>query len=500
MRRLFIFARLSVAALSSLVACGGKPANDASGSGGHGGYGGYGVTSSSSSSAGASGIGGNATGGSSVTSNGGSTPGGSGAGSAPAGSGGAGGRGSTGATSTGGLGGATGGGGADAGRTVLPCGSLPAAGTWQNISPPAFASPTNMETLAVVVDPSDGSVYAAAGNKTNGGNGGTGVYKSTDCGATFTLVSTGTNSDKLASGDPWAMLVAPDHPGTLYINNGYGNDPTIFRSTNGGVDWTELNPDPPHVTGSGAPFVQAIAMDPHDSAHLAVTFHTNCGSPYNAWCFSESSDSGATWHMFNGPVSVPGFTISGWTEASSISILGASAYLVLSPAGVHYTGDGGATWTLVLAYIDSTSYAGSTHILPDGTLYIGNSEGPIYQSASAPGHDPPFAIYQAPSLPVPMPRLPFDSGLSPAVTALQGAPTVTQIIDDGVNLFASNCYPQGSSFYRSTLANPTVWTQMPDSICANGVCRGSNEMAYDSAHHVAYSANWAAGLWRLVTR
>jgi len=31
------------------------------------------------------------------------------------------------------------------------------------------------------------TVYAAAGNKTNGGNAGTGVYKSIDCGATFTF-------------------------------------------------------------------------------------------------------------------------------------------------------------------------------------------------------------------------------------------------------------------------------------------------------------------------
>jgi hypothetical protein len=393
------------------------------------------------------------------------------------------------------------GGGADAGKLVHPCGDLPAAGAWQNISPPAFASPTNMETLAVVVDPSDGSVYAAAGNKTNGGNGGTGVYKSTDCGATFALVSTGTNGDKLASGDPWAMLVDPDHPGTLYINNGYGNDPTIYRSTNGGVDWTALNPDPQQVTGSGLPFVQAIAMDPHDSAHLAVTFHVNCGSPYTPWCFSQSSDGGATWHLFNGPVSVPGFTIGGWTEASSISILGASAYIVLSPAGVHYTGDGGATWTLVVASIDYTSYGGSTHILPDGTLYVGNSGGSIYESASAAGHDPPFAIYQAPSLPVPMPRLPYETGLSPAVTALAGSPQVTQIIDDGVSLFASNNLQYGTPiFYTAALASPTVWTPMPDSICANGACRGSNEMAYDGAHHIVYSANWGAGLWRLITR
>src|SRR5277367_1980165 len=41
MQRPFIFAGLSVAALSTLVACGEGLANDARATGGHGGYGGY---------------------------------------------------------------------------------------------------------------------------------------------------------------------------------------------------------------------------------------------------------------------------------------------------------------------------------------------------------------------------------------------------------------------------------------------------------------------------
>jgi hypothetical protein len=357
-----------------------------------------------------------------------------------------------------------------------------------------------MEALAVVVDPRDQTVYAAAGNKTNGGNGGTGILKSTDCGASWALASTGMNGDKLASGDPWAMLIDPSHPDVLFVNNGYGTDPTLYKSTDSGVNWTALNPDPEQVTGPGAPFVQAIAMDPFDSAHLAVTFHADCGAPYTPWCFSESSDGGATWHEFNGPTSVPGFKITGWMEASSISILGPSSYVVLSPGGVHFSADGGATWTLVVAEIDNTSYAGSTHILPDGTLYLGDSGGSLYYSAPAPTHAPPFALYQAPTLPVASPRLPFQTGLSPAVQPLANSPHVTQIVDDGISLFASDSFAQAAPFYTAQLSDTTTWTQMPDKICSGDVCRGSNEMAYDVAHHVVYSANWGAGLWRLVTR
>jgi hypothetical protein len=165
---------------------------------------------------------------------------------------------------------------------------------------------------------------------------------------------------------------------------------------------------------------------------------------------------------------------------------------------VYFTSDGGRTWTLVLAEIDNTSYAGSTHIVPDGTLVIGNSAGPLYASAPAPGHTPPFALYQAPSLPVPQPRLPFQTGLSPAVTPIMNAPQGTQIIDDGVNLYASTS--TNPPFWKAPLSNTTAWTHMTDAICMNNVCRGSNEVAYDAVHHVIYAANWGAGLWRLVTR
>ncbi|HLK36294.1 MAG TPA: sialidase family protein [Polyangiaceae bacterium] len=401
----------------------------------------------------------------------------------------------------------------EAGDCTAPvsCEALAAAvGTWQNISPPAFRDPANMETLAVAVNPEDETVYAAAGNVTNGSacpagatcpSQGTGVLKSTDCGATWTLVTSktpGSAAANLFTGDPWALLVDPVTPATMYIDNGYGSGPTLYKSTNAGVDWTALDPDPARVVGTGLPFVQAIAIDPFDHLHLAVTFHANCGSPFTPWCFSQSTDGGATWKEFNGPTSVPGFTIGGWMEAASISILGATSYVALSPGGVYFTGDGGTTWTLVLAEIDDTSYAGSTHVLPDGTLVLGNSAGPLYASAPAPGHSPPFAIYQAPSLPVPQPRLRFQTGLSPAVTPILNAPQGTQIVDDGVSIYASTS--TSPPFWKAPLSDTTAWTRMPDAVCMNKVCRGSNEVAYDAVHHVIYSANWGAGLWRLVTR
>ena len=103
-------------------------------------------------------------------------------------------------------------------------------------------------------------------------------------------------------------------------------------------------------------------------------------------------------------------------------------------------------------------------------------------------------------LPVPQPRLPFQTGLSPAVTALAGSPQAVAIIDDGVSLFASTSSTQSQPFWTAPLSDATAWTQMPDAICVGSLCRGSNELAYDADHHIVYSASWGAGLWRLVTR
>jgi hypothetical protein len=385
----------------------------------------------------------------------------------------------------------------------VDCGALSTvAGKWQNISPPAFLTPVNLEIISVGVNPIDGTAFAAAGNVTNGSacpsgstcpSGGTGIYKSTDCGSTWARVSStaaGTDSAALLTGDPWAMLVDPVTPTTMYVNNGYGAPATIFKSINGGVDWTALNPDPTGVVGTPYPFVQAIAIDPFDHMHLAVTFHENCGGAYAPFCLSQSTDGGSTWHVFNGPTSIPNWTISGWMESASISILGASSYLVLTPAGIWYTKDGGGTWTQVLAQIVYSSYGGGTHIAPDGTLYVGATN--VYSSAPNPATSPPFAL---------------GAG-STTLSMVANSPLASVLTDDGLYLYAaSRATASGQVFWTAPLSNPTAWTPMPDAICASGVgaydgqpCAGSNAVAYDPTHHIIYSASEHAGLWRLVTQ
>jgi hypothetical protein len=422
-----------------LLACSGP-----SGSGReHGGSAG-GSGPSTGGSAGSLGVGGSvATGGSQTSAGGGSVGGSSTGGSAGQGTGGSG---ATGGDETGGTG----------PIVVTDCGELPEPGTWEKISPPEFLDPSNMETLAVVVGIQDQRVYAAAGNKTNGGNEGTGILESTDCGSTWTVKTTGTNSDKLLTGDPWAVMIDPRDPEVLYMNNGYGADPTLYKSTNGGVDFTQLST---HPTEGVTMHVQAIAMDPNDPDHIAVTYHGNCESPYNALCLSYSTDAGDNWTLFNGPAS-----LAGWQEAATLSIFGPGQYVFVAGTA-WYTDDTGESWTKVAEGGLFGSYAGGMAIAPDGTVYMGGNN--VYKSN--------------------------DNGATWDV--IPGSPKSSVLIHDGDTLFSSHPYGGEMPVWFADLDDTTSWTNMQQN-----TGRGANQLAYDSVHHILYAANWQPGLWRLVTK
>jgi hypothetical protein len=368
--------------------------------------------------------------------------------------------GATGSGGKSGTGGATGSGGSDAGIVVRACSGLGAVDQWENISPPEFRVPSNMETLSVVVDPKAQTVYAAAGPAAGSAGSHTGVMKSTDCGATWAPATTGQNMDRLKTGGQWAMLIDPVDPQTLYVANGYGNEPTIYKSTNGGVDFEGLAPYPGRGTNV---FVQGMALEQTDPQHLVVDFHENCASPYTPLCFSQSTDGGGTWQMFNGPAS-----LGGWHEGATLSVLGPSSY-VYGGDGGFYTGNNGQTWTKVVNDVFNAAYPGSTDIAPDGTIYLTGS-GSVYSSHTNP--------------------------IGSSWTAIPNSPRASVIIDDGVRLFASYAWGGPQPNWTAPLSNPSAWTPMT----SPSMSRGGNELAYDAVHHIVYSANWGAGLWRVVTR
>jgi hypothetical protein len=311
-------------------------------------------------------------------------------------------------------------------------------------------------------------VYAAADSSSTPG---TGVLRSTDCGATFDVVSTGDNADVMKSGGLWAMMIEPSagHPPTIYAANGYGNGPTIYRSTNGGVDFTALDPDPEDVTGEGLPFVHTIGMDPNERAHIAVGFHGNCGAPRTGLCFSRSLDRGETWRMFDGPPE-----LGGWEEGASITVLGRARYLYIGNHGSYFTGDEGASWKQVTGSAVYCCYGGITLRLPDGSLLapIGGDGAGLWIDRAASG--------------------PLGANLAP----IAGTPhQIISLITDGKRVYAGRGYfDLTQPYWSAPLDDLAHWTQM----ATPTISRAPNQMAYDPVHHVIYSANWGAGFWRYV--
>lgn len=366
--------------------------------------------------------------------------------------------------------------------TPVACDDLKSkAGTWQNISPAQLREPRNMEAFTVVVNPKDGTVYAMGSNQTNDQacpecpKSMTGILRSSDCGATFTRVNDGTegtDSAKLNTGTLWALLIHPTDPRVLFAVNGYGNDPTVYKSTDSGVTWRKLD--------AGLPFAQAIAIDPQDGNHLAATFHEDCKPPLRPWCFSRSQDGGETWTLFNGPASIPGSEIGGWTEGASINILGKSAYIVVSANGIWYTGDAGATWLRAAADSIYVGYPGAVAHAGGRLLVPGTND--VYMSAAAAGSDPPFALAKGTPL-----------------TAIPESPSVTAFVVAGDLVIAGNAREGQRPLWKTSAAAPeTGWQQFEQDICKGTLCRGPNQLAYDPTHRVVYAANWGAGLWRYV--
>lgn len=355
-------------------------------------------------------------------------------------------------------------------------------GAWHDVTPAAFRAPSNLETWSIAVNPHDSTVFAAAGNITNGCGGAgkpacvaTGVYKSSDCGGTWTLISTGRSSANLKTGDPWALRIDPDNPQNMYINNGYGNNPTLYRSTNGGVDWDPLVPDVLDALSLHMNFVQAVGMDPTDPKHLVITFHDTCTLKLNGNCLSETMNGGDTWRELSGPSE-----LTGWSEASSITVFGKASYLLTTPSGSgggYFTSDGGASWKKVVNGPAYGSYGGGAHIAADGNAYLAIANiGVFYSRATA------------------------TSPLGASWTLIPGSKMGSVVFDDGTNLYVTWGFNGSHDYFTAPLAGLTSQTPPAFTAMTTNGASGANMLDYDPAHKILYAAAIGSGIWRYVTR
>jgi photosystem II stability/assembly factor-like uncharacterized protein len=125
----------------------------------------------------------------------------------------------------------------------------------------------------------------------------------------------------------WSMAIDFKTPGVLYV---IGFVPGgIFKSTNGGVDWTQLiapgsavaNAIPEGPSNPALAAIASISMDPTNPLHLIGSPHVNCVGTQTPLCVIETTDGGQKWTILNVPI--PGVT--GWLEQAGPYVLDATS-------------------------------------------------------------------------------------------------------------------------------------------------------------------------------
>jgi hypothetical protein len=366
--------------------------------------------------------------------------------------------------------------GTDAGtvQIVGTCAALGPPNTWQQINPPnSYIGSFTLDPIHV------GTLWYTA----KGPGQVRGLFKSTDCGHSWTKVNTGLNANAIDLSSTWSMAIDFLNPDVIYVIGAYGAY-GLWKSSNGGVDWKQLFPPGGAVakampTPSSPPmaFIGSVSMDPHDPKHLVVGMHANpgCAPPYDRSCQAESLDSGETWTIMNNEPLGKGFL-----EQTGPYVLGEGTWLNATLGdGLWLTTDHGASWTNVTATGTKGATGGEfTHrpLLPaaDGTYYLPSSNpGGLIQSK--------------------------DKGRtwSRVANAPQGTYELGFALGGG-NIYLGDL--NGGSIDVASQADPTHWSKLPRP--AQQGTGGPVALEYDEAHHLLYAGLWTnvdGELWRMVT-
>jgi photosystem II stability/assembly factor-like uncharacterized protein len=224
-----------------------------------------------------------------------------------------------------------------------------------------------LNTNALAVDPQNSSTLYVAGSYIQSGqpSGGAGVIKSTDGGATWSVMSSGlptvANQEVLMT----SIAIDPRNSGAVYAGAwqqklGAGG-PGVFKTTNGGGSWQN----------SGlTEFIRAdvLAVDPQNS-NTVYARGTNYSSSLRSSSLYKTTDGGTSWKLAN--TGLPDYINVLAIDPQNSNVLYAG-----SDSGVFRSPDGGASWVAVNSGLTSLSVT-ALAIDPynDSTVYAGTASG-----------------------------------------------------------------------------------------------------------------------------
>jgi len=355
--------------------------------------------------------------------------------------------------------------------TVGACDNLPAPGKWEYIAPKNTETKQELgaiNTQGLALDPFNaGTVWMGASSvypKSAGG-----LYKSTDCGSTWTHVNTGNNGSKLDTAAMWSLAIDPVDKGTIYVVGVYGPG-NLWKSTDGGVNFDPILPDGDFAKNFAGNSVASVTIDPTDHLHLVIAPHGNCEGPYAPICNGESTDGGKTWRL----VKVPG---TGWGEATGPFLLNGTSW-ISSTNGLWFTKDNGASWK---------------NVKPSNINYITGGEFTHRPFRKSPLGNYYLATQQENGL--------ITSTDGENWTYIKGTPNAQYQVGfafGGGKLYLGDVV--GGGVQVADESKPDTWTALPTPPAAyNGSTKGPIYLEYDEEHHILYSSNFEGGLWRIVT-
>ena len=223
------------------------------------------------------------------------------------------------------------------------------------LPPNTAGSRQNVQILAV--DPSNPQTLYAGLGWTSARKGGSGVYKTTDGGASWRDVGSGLPSSPRVN----ALTIDPSRTQTVYA----GFDSTgVYRTMDGGASWTSVNAGIPANTT-----VRAFTFDPSQTQTL---YAGTSGGVY------KTADGGASWTLAS--AGLPPNTVA---NALAIDPFRPQTVYAGTSNGVYKTADGGASWTSFNAGLPVKSILTLVIDPSEQRLYAGANPGGVYVIQSA---------------------------------------------------------------------------------------------------------------------